>query len=232
MGNNILYVGLIANNGFCTIEVLENKIQYNLKENATGYLNVFAVNNENYKKNDIIINGRIKSLQNMENNLNNYDETMFEENNITINSKISYLLEGYNFCNNKVYITQGILIEDGVTPSIFRYIRDIYRKININNNEIIIENSNEWQERTIKMFLFYDIALNNYDIDICNNKIIANTTKKQDLIIMNNIKDTESQKIYFKNNDYGVFKVIALPFRNIHKVIINDIEITEETVLD
>ena len=233
LGDDILYTGIIANDSDCILEISKNKIQYNLNEGDSGYLNVFALENEVFNQNEIIINSKIKSLQNMQNGLNVNNNTKFDGNTITFNNEVDYLLEGYYFCNNTVRFNNGILLEqeDNAIPAIFKYYNDIYKEIEIENNQIIIEHNEEWPERKIKFVLFSNIFLNNNNVNISNNNIIATNQARQDLISLH-ITDSQAQKIYLNNNNYGIFKTIAVPFLNTHKIIVNGQEIVNETILD
>ena len=225
LGKEISYRGMISNISDTDIKIYDNVINYKTENNEVGYLYSFAFNNENYYRNTITINSKIQSLQNLGNGLNKYDNTRFDSNTIIINDEIEYLCEGYYFCNNKIILNKGIEIINGITPSVFRYLTDIFKDIEISNNEITILHKDDWNENEIKLFLFHNIKINGHKISISQNTINAENTSNQSFIVLNEIKDVTPQTIYLNKNKYGIFKKIYNP-KYTHKIIVNGIEMS------
>lgn len=227
------YYSFIQNQMTLNINISNNKIEYCENSKDTDGIGRLVCENENYKENKITINGKLDSLKYVNNGKN--DDSIFQKNNVTINTKLLFLYQGYDFCENNITMNNGLGNPTKAGPAIFGYYgNNISSDIKIKNNTIIIKNTNEWQDNYIQMLNFYNGYINDHMIIIADNSIKTDSnTTVQNLINLVKINDEKRQKINFENNNYGIFKQIRFSNNNAGPIVIVDgKEISNMTILN
>ena len=234
--------------------VIENNIINHtfIREGESRVFN-YSGNNANVtiRNNSININSEYEEMQNFTLCDSNYN--VFN-NNIVINKNIRYLLtsRNVNFVGNNIvvngnieniirdasglqFINNDITLNGNLTSSIFYYgFCTIESDIYIDENSFNINDSQEWEENSRYFLHINNSKINNYKIELYNNIInVEKQTNIQNLILLNTITDTNTQTIYLKNNNYGIFKRIYFYGNsNSHIVMLDDNRITESTELE
>ena len=235
LGNNTSYYQFIHNLNSENINVKNNEIEYYTNEDSTGKLSSFVGKNQNYIENEILINGNLNNIKNLANNSGENDNSVFNRNNVTINKKLLFLYQGYNFCENNITINNELGDSSQATPALFGYYaNNITQDIKIEKNNITINNTENWTNNYMNLFFFYKVSLNNHSVSISANSIKADgITTVQNLINLVSINDIQQQKIYLNNNNCENFKQITFSSNSINPVVVvNGIEITTNTILE
>lgn len=203
------------------VQIDSNIIEFNTVND--NILSEFSTGNIVYNNNKIKI--KSNTLSQLATDGSFYNNQFNIESNV-----ISSLLENiYEFQNNEISISGNcpiyiIVIQNQLTNN-----------VNIENNTFILNDSNKWSSSDNRTFaLLYNILSNNYNINISNNSIIASEqTETQTLINLHSIQDTSPLIINCNNNEYNIFKQIVFYNNQAnHKIILNNMEITNSTTLE
>lgn len=185
----------------------------------------FCDSNYNVLNNNIVINKNIRYLLNAKN-------VNFVGNNIAVNGSIENIVRdasGLQFINNNITITGNF------ASAIF-----LYGNCNIESNVYIAENSftindnQEWEERSRYFLHILNSKINNNKIEVYNNDInVEKQTNIQNLILLNTITDKDTQTVYLRNNNYGIFKRIYFYGNSSsHIIMLDENRITESTEIE
>ena len=232
--NSINHTYLLKNDGSELVENLSGKNNITIKNNEIiinakfdeSMLFSLCTGNSRIVENNITINNKVRYI------LSYIENVIFDNNNVTINNDITAFAFNTSgeFKNNKIEI-------NNISSGIFIYSstdKAISSDIDISNNIFNINDNTEWSESSKRFIDIYKTKINNHKINIRNNAI--NTTNKSNnqlLVFLQELTDENIQRIYFENNNCGIFKNIQFysnPFA--HIVVINSKEFNTNATID